>query len=619
MKKKITKITGLISVIMTIAAILATDTVFAIQPFTGPYDQYYPEREIICPPRTPGDDSNPEYDLDYTSGTYKYNFVITFMSEGYKRVSSDYIRVFPREAETVYFGTPAVTVCENCAGRYSDNSIFTPRIFIVDDSGRELISRPGTVLTRSDIASISLADPVRIGIELTIDPKEMCPVCNRHIGDLIVVNGLFYTKKILEISSHPESVTVDQGQSAVFTAAVSKYRGTYGGPMDYYRWMMYKNGAWSEVTNGQAPGGEVYSGADTLRLTVSNVGSDMSGVKYACAFKGISDKLWKTRSATLTVNSPAITPVVTPAPSPTASPSPTGTVIKPGGGGSTEYKPSASSSAYLPPANASSSSSVKPQQTSSTGHVKDGTSEYNGTINPGGKTGPGSTVLPADDPLPSISGNGSGTSNFRPGRGGSSTAGGMSSSSQSSTTGKGPGTIMKNGVLYIVDDDTKAVGTGPGIGDGSAPDIEDVESDEAYTASDLAGSRQLREQNLKKGFFDTPYGYIVIALIALLILLLALFFLFFGVIVLGEAEEHDEVFEICSLRIMKRRDGKWCVNLGTAFDDNAVLKLRIGLLFAVIFDGWDMTGEVYGMYEGDIEAGVEQGVLLYRKNIRRSL
>ena len=67
------------------------------------------------------------------------------------------------------------------------------------------------------------------------------------------------------------------------------------------------------------------------------------------------------------------------------------------------------------------------------------------------------------------------------------------------------------------------------------------------------------------------------------------------------------------------REGKWCLNLGTAFDDNAVLKLRVGLLFAVIFEEWDMTGEVYGMYEGEITAAVEQGMLLYRKNIRRSL
>ena len=178
---------------------------------------------------------------------------------------------------------------------------------------------------------------------------------------------------------------------------------------------------------------------------------------------------------------------------------------------------------------------------------------------------------------------------------------------------------MKNGVLYIVDDDTGNIGTGPGIKTANDPETEDVVSDEAYSGADLAGSRELKEQSLEKGFFDTTSGHIVIALIALLLLLLALFFLFFGVIVLGEAEEHDEVFEICAFRIIKRREGGWCVNLGTAFDDNAVLKLRIGLLFAVIFEGWDMTGEVYGMYEGEIKADVEQGMLLYRKNIRRSV
>ncbi len=617
MKKKTIKITGLISVIMTIVAILVTDTALAGDAYTGPYDMYYVISGITCPARTPGDDSNPEYDLDYTMGTYRYSFIITAKTDGYRKVFMDTYRIFPKEAETIYFGTPTVEVCDNCRGRYSDSALLSSRIFVLDDSGREVVSRSGNALSRSDVAMIDLSNPVRVGIEITMDPKELCPVCNRHIGDRIKIDGLYYTRKILEIASHPESVTVDEGQSATFSASLSKYRGTFGGPMDYCRWMIYRDGSWKELSNGATAGGEVYSGVDSLRLVVSNVRSEMSGVKYACAFKGIQDRLWKTRSATLTVNSLPVTPVVTPIPTQPVTPSPTGTVIKPGGGGNTEYNPSSSSTSYLP-TTIPSSSSNKPQQTSSTGHAKDGTSEYNGTINPGGG-GPGNTVLPADDPLPSGGGKGGGTSNIKPGRDASSSAGRNSSSSQSSTTRKGSSTIMKNGVLYIVDDDPVIIGAGSEIGSTDAPKIENVEPDEAYSAADLAASRELKEQSLKKGFFDTPAGYLVIALISLLLLLLALFFLFFGVIVLGEAEEHDEVFEICSLRIMKRREGKWCLNLGTAFDDNAVLKLRVGLLFAVIFEEWDMTGDVYGMYEGEITAAVEQGMLLYRKNIRRSL
>ena len=79
------------------------------------------------------------------------------------------------------------------------------------------------------------------------------------------------------------------------------------------------------------------------------------------------------------------------------------------------------------------------------------------------------------------------------------------------------------------------------------------------------------------------------------------------------------MFELCSIRLMKRKDGSWCVNLGSAFDENAVLKLRIGILFSVIFDGWEITGYSKGMYEGEITAQAEQNMMLRRRNIRRSV
>ena len=70
---------------------------------------------------------------------------------------------------------------------------------------------------------------------------------------------------------------------------------------------------------------------------------------------------------------------------------------------------------------------------------------------------------------------------------------------------------------------------------------------------------------------------------------------------------------------MKRHEGNWSVRLGEAFDENAVLKLRIGLLFAVIFEDWELTGEVTGMYEGTITGQIRQGMQMLRRNIRRSV
>ena len=178
---------------------------------------------------------------------------------------------------------------------------------------------------------------------------------------------------------------------------------------------------------------------------------------------------------------------------------------------------------------------------------------------------------------------------------------------------------MKNGVLYRIDGENESIGTDDGLKGDKETEVEEVTKDQEYQASDLAVDGQFREQDLKRGFFDTLAGRIVIVAIALLILLLLLFFLFFGVIIFGEVEEHDEVFELCAIRLMRRREGNWNIRIGELFDDNAVLKLRTGLLFAVIFEDWELTGEVTGMYEGTITGQIQQGMLLHRRNIRRTV
>ena len=191
----------------------------------------------------------------------------------------------------------------------------------------------------------------------------------------------------------------------------------------------------------------------------------------------------------------------------------------------------------------------------------------------------------------------------------------------SSSTGRlknGASTVMKNGILYIIDDDDTDIGPGDPKESGRI-ETEDIESEKEYSASDLATEKELQEMEEKVGFFDTIPGILAIAGCTLLILALLLFFLFFGVIVTGEVEEHDEVFELCSIRIMMRKDGNWKVNLGQAFDENAVLKLRPGLLFALIFEGVDVIGTSSGEHEGEVTGQIATEVLLYRKNIRRSV
>lgn len=177
---------------------------------------------------------------------------------------------------------------------------------------------------------------------------------------------------------------------------------------------------------------------------------------------------------------------------------------------------------------------------------------------------------------------------------------------------------MKNGILYIIEDDNADIGPNDAQQEGRI-ETEEIESEKEYSASDLATEKELSEISEEEGFFDTIPGIITIAGGCLLILLLLLFALFFGVIVSGEAEEHDEVFELCAIRLMTRKDGNWQVNLGRSFDENAVLKLRPGLIFALIFEGVDVVGSSVGDHEGKVTGQISHEVLMYRKNIRRNV
>ena len=77
--------------------------------------------------------------------------------------------------------------------------------------------------------------------------------------------------------------------------------------------------------------------------------------------------------------------------------------------------------------------------------------------------------------------------------------------------------------------------------------------------------------------------------------------------------------EVDAVRIMLRREGNWYINLSSLFDDNAVVKLRIGILFARIFDGWELTGDTKGVYEGTVTGLICQNMEMHRKDIRRKV
>ena len=181
-------------------------------------------------------------------------------------------------------------------------------------------------------------------------------------------------------------------------------------------------------------------------------------------------------------------------------------------------------------------------------------------------------------------------------------------------TVNGRKTMMKNGVLYVLDEETDDE-----MPSGSSTVTEEIELENAYSQNTLAVESGGEVSKVSDGFFDSIAGKIIIIGLLLLLFLILLFVLFFGVIVFGEIEENDEVFDLCAIRLLKRKDENWKVNLKDVFDENAAVKLRIGLLFAVMFKDWEIMAETTGNYEGYVVGEISQNMMLYRKKIRRTL
>ena len=566
-------------------------------------------------------------------------------TNGVPKVSFLETRIFPLYADSMSYGTPQVGGgCATCNEISKTNLPYFIRTFFEEDDGYELYSRSGTVLSHNDLYSSgydfdNLSHPIRLGMELDQDPKVICPSCGRKIGDIVTIDKLTYRIKTVVFISHPCSVTAAPGDNASFNFKLLRYIDKDYIPQNYYKWQRNVNGTWENINDGAGSWGETYYGSSTTELRIRNVSAYMKDMKVRCELNGTFGQ--KVYTDTVYINMPSVTSV--PTPSPTASPtpppatpsptvvpaSPTPTVVPatptphaptpspviPSGGGKTEYRPSSSSSSYTPQP---SSSSSAPGRSSSTSAPRPGSGEtvYKGEI-PGHDDGRGDEKIPAANEG-STGGRSGGTSGSSSKTGPSSRSGSSSDMTGSSSVTRQTGSgnyVTKNGVLYLIDDED--TGIGPEDPASQPESVETEDRPNMYEAGDLAVDGEYREQEYEKGFFSTNAGYATIAVSALLLTALAIFFLFFGVIVFGEVEEHDEVFEFCAVRLMRRRDGNWYVNLGNSFDDNAVLKLRIGLLFAVIFEEWDVIGEVGGTYEGQVKGQVEQGMLLYRRSIRR--
>ncbi len=516
-------------------------------------------------------------------------------------------------ANEVWFDKPKAVGCEYCQADCDAHDGFTAEISIEKSDG-SVISAPGYVLANLD----GNFDVENVCLRIKHRPGRYCSYCKKYVGDVLKVPSYYVEKTYIRYQSHPQSVTADAGSSVSFEVIAG-----YNGP---YKWVRKEGRNWVELKDGPGSMGESYSGTNTYHLDIKNISGDMNGQKFACRLVGAWGYDAYTKTAVLTVPvvttvptpspspTPVITPVVTPTPAvtPVLSPTPvitpaitpTPVVTQVPTPVPTQAPRSSSSSSSSSKGGGSHSGEITPIPSSSTTPI----------ITPGGGTdtkgGGGSTSKPGSGTKKGASGGGTSAKE---------TASNATSTSSSSSKIYGKNAVMKNGILYLVDDDTDQVSLTSSSAKNEQEHVEEVSNDMEYSAGDLAVEGTLQDKQKASGFWNSWQGYVTIGGISVSVLLALLFFLFFGVIVTGEAEENDEVFELCSIRLMKRKDGNWCVNLGSAFDENAVLKLRIGILFSVIFDGWEITGYSKGMYEGEITAQVEQNMMLRRRNIRRSV
>ncbi len=608
-QKKINKLICFAAAVSTaLTAVCCSQRIYAGTPYVGDPDRYY----LVNRDTAVDDGSN-----GYTILERQVTFHFDFETNGEERTYTEEWRVLPKCARSIKWGTPQAVLCNYCRARVKDSVLFQTRIFIEDDRGKEYVSKSGTELNESDLASSgidfdNLSSPLRVGLTITQYPGIKCPYCNRHIGDRVTVDGLYWTVPCIAFASQPSSVVSVPGGGTAFEVSLSRYLDGYLEPAGSYKWVQSYGDEWIELSDGTGPFGETYKGCNTNRLVINNISQSMKGSMYRCMLAGANGKPAYSDTAVLNMAditpAPTAPPDITPTMPPNVTPVPT---IIPGGGSSSAYIPATSSSAYKPPGGSSSQPKSSSSVTSSSS--SGGGSTFKGDIIPGSSSNH-TPIIGGDDSSSSSKKRSSSSGKNTPGRPASSS--GSTGYSNRSDQKPGSSYITKNGVLYIVDDYNDSVAVDNG---GSEDDIrvESTERENMYSEADLAIDGELYEMDATKGFFDTAWGRAVIIGGAVLILLLLLFFLMFGVVVFGEVEEHDDVFDLCGIRLLRWRNKNWSVKLGKGFDDNAVLTLRVGLVFALIFEDWELVGESSGMYEGNVRGQIKQGMMLYRKNVRR--
>ena len=320
---------------------------------------------------------------------------------------------------------------------------------------------------------------------------------------------------------------------------------------------------------------------------------------------------------------PTLTPTPKPTPTPTKTPRPTTAIVTPiptlpsGGGGS----------------------GSKPAQPKSEAGTKSETGSSNLTPTSSDSKGPSpksSESVLFNDSSNSGAGDTAGDNDFFGAAGSGNNAKSGGNNTSRTVKGKGPGrsstgsalaplgidgkrTIEKNGIIYVLDDSDMEPKTADGAFEEAQCIVEEQHDiSKEYDNNDLVASDEgMLSRSPVRVFLSGPLGIAVVIPAALLLIGLLLFILFFGVVMECECEEKDEIFDLCAVKLLKRRDGVWCIDVGEVFEENAVIRLRFGILFVAIFGGWEFDAYTQGNIDGIVSDEVCQKLLLYRRKVRR--
>lgn len=112
--------------------------------------------------------------------------------------------------------------------------------------------------------------------------------------------------------------------------------------------------------------------------------------------------------------------------------------------------------------------------------------------------------------------------------------------------------------------------------------------------------------------------YLILVVGSVLVILIAIYCLMFAIIpTYGALEESDDSYDFYGIRFIRYKKGNWMVNVGSIFDDNAVVRLKIPLIFRMLFYDWEIEIMSKGKKTGSTFVKMSKDVYVYRRRIRR--